>query len=275
MAGVPRIASRWADRGFLADLRLVPEQFPLIWKLYHARVAEVRRGSGLGLLAPFISIFVHTALLGFVMSKVFGEPVERFIPFFAVSMSLWQSVSIAISESAVTNERSAQYLAFPHVSSYMIHCVNALDMLMALFSKILAALLIVAVVNPGVLWRANYAGVVLGMLMIVAVMFAWALPIAWMFDRWRILRAFLPQMLFAVYLVTPILWPPDRIQTHRWMIDCNPVFQLIEVGRAPLLDGGWPLTSLAVAAALCALGLLVSANVFRHNRALIVFQWVA
>lgn len=277
MSGKPwlSVPSRWIERGFLEDLLALRGQRHLVVQLYLAHVAELKRNSGMGLVAPMLSILVHVALLGSVMSLVFNEPIEVFIPFFVISLCLWEVFAISIANSANANERTVTYLSFPHVSGYIVHLVNALDQLVAVGLKIVAAMLIILVINPKILVTANYPGLFVGVILLLCVMFAWSLPMSYIFDRFRILRGFLPQILFATYLVSPILWDPQRVSGHRWVVDLNPVFHLIELARSPLLRGDWPLLSITVAVGTILTGLAVSALVFRPNRDLVVYRWVA
>ena len=209
------------------------------------------------------------------MALVFNEPIIDFMPFFAVSFALWQGLSIHISESANSNERAAQLLSFPYISGFMIHFVNILEFYFALFFKFLAVLIVILTVNPSVIIGMNLASFFFGFSLVGLLMFAWSLPISCLFDYFRILRGFLPQILFAIYLITPILWNPDRLSEHQWVVNANPVYHVIEVVRAPLLEGIWPWDSIAVVALLCAMGWLASILAFKANRSLIVFRWIA
>lgn len=268
-------SARWVDRSIGEDIGCLITQISLGVKLYAVRLSELRRSSGLGFWAPFLSILIHVSLLGSVMSLVFNEPITEFMPFFAVSFALWQGLSIHISESANSNERAAQLLSFPYISGFMTHFVNILEFYFALFFKFVAVLIVILVVNPGVIAGMNPLAFLFGFAMVGLLMFAWSLPISCLFDYFRMLRGFLPQLLFAVYLVTPILWNPERLSEHLWVVNLNPVYHVIEIVRAPLLQGSWPGTSIAVVAALCALGWLASMLTFKTNRRLIVFRWVA
>lgn len=267
--------SRWIDRSLIEDLKALKGQSGLAFQLYLSRIAEHRRTSGLGLVAPFISILVHVALLGSVMSLVFHEPLETFIPFFSISLCIWQCVSSAISESAGANEKTARYLSFPYISGYIIHFINMIELATNLLLKTLAAIAIIAFVNYSLLLKASYIGFCVGLLLVAIVSFTWALPIAYIFDRFRMLRGFLPQIIFAVYLLTPILWNPARLGGHRWVVDFNPVFHVIEVARSPIIYGVWPLTSIAVVLGLGLCGMLLSFLLYSGNRNLIVYRWIA
>jgi ABC-type polysaccharide/polyol phosphate export permease len=263
------------DRTFAADVAALFEQRRLAWQLFLAEMAEHRRTSGLGLLAPFVSVLAHVAILGTVMALVFGERIESFIPFFAISFSIWQAVSIAVTQSANANERASRYLHFPNLSGYLVHLVSTYELATALLLKVIASLAVIAVVDPVALLQANYAGLLVGLVLVATVLLAWALPIAFLFDRVRLLRGFLSQMLLAVYLLTPILWDPSRLAGYRWLVDCNPVFHVIEVARAPLLDGTVPLLSALVVGLLTAAGIGLSALLYPVNRRQMIFRWMA
>ncbi len=262
-------------RSFWEDVAAAISQRELAWQLYVAELAEQRRTSGLGIVAPFVSVLVHVIILGSVMAIVFAEPIDEFLPFFAVSFAIWQAISIAVSQFAYANEHAGRYLHFPNLSGYLVHLMSIYQLVVALLLKLVAALAIIAVVNPAILLQASYAGFLFGLLVIGATLFAWALPMAFLFDRIRLLRGFLPQMLFAIYLLTPILWNPSRLEGHMWIVELNPVYHLIELARAPMLNGALPIQSVVVAAALCAAGTLLSLSLFGANRRLMVFRWMA
>src|SRR5690242_14517079 len=98
--------SIWVSRSFSRDTLALFQQRDLAWKLYLAEIAEIRRSSGLGLIGPFVSVLVHVVVLGSVMALVFGEPIDVFLPFFAVSFPIWQALSTFVSEAAHANEKT-------------------------------------------------------------------------------------------------------------------------------------------------------------------------
>jgi ABC-type polysaccharide/polyol phosphate export permease len=265
----------WIERGFFADIAAIVRQRGLAWQLYLAEIAESHRSAGLGILAPFASVALYSAVLGSIMALVFGQPVVEFIPFFAVSFPLWQAVSSFVVEAAYGNEKSARYLSFPNISAYIVHLVSIYSFLISTALKFISAIIVIIVVNPGVLAATNWLGTLAGILFVSLVLFTWALPIAHIFDRIRLLRAFLPQLLLAGYLITPILWQPDRVATQSWIYELNPVFHLVQLVREPVLAGVFPIASLAVCLGVAIVGLLASIALFQANRRLVVYGWIA
>ncbi|MQB45493.1 ABC transporter permease [Rhizobium sp. ICMP 5592] len=266
---------RWVERDFFTDLRILVSQRHLAWQLHLADIAENKRNSGLGLIAPFISVLIHVLLLGSVMGLVFHEPLVSFIPFFSVSFSIWQGVSIFISDISYSNEKATRYLSFPNVSGCISNLISTYDFVIALLLKLSASFIIIVFINPEIIIGANYLAFCFGLVLLTFVLISWSLPLSYLFDRIRLFRGFLPQILFAVYLITPILWAPDRIQSHKWVIDFNPVYHVIEVARAPITQGVFPMTSSLVCVGLIAVGICLSYFLFPANRNLVVYRWMA
>lgn len=266
---------RWIERDFFADVRVLVSQRKLAWQLYLADIAENKRNSGMGLIAPFISVLIHVLLLGSVMALVFNEPLVEFIPFFAVSFSIWQGISIFVSDISYSNDKAMRYISFPSVSGFISNLASTYEFTVALLLKICGSFAIIVFVNPAIVLAANYLAFIVGLLLLTLVLFTWSLPLAYLFDRVRILRGLLPQILFATYLLTPILWSPDRLMSHRWVVEFNPIFHLIELARAPIIDGVFPTTSIFISLGLIVLGIIMSYLLFPINRCLVVYRWMS
>ncbi|NWB92664.1 ABC transporter permease [Pseudomonas agarici] len=266
---------RWVERDFFTDIHVLVSQRKLAWQLYLADIAENKRNSGLGLIAPFISVLIHVLLLGSVMGLVFNEPLEKFIPFFAVSFSIWQGISIFVSDISYSNDKAMRYISFPNISGFISNLSSTYEFVVALLLKICGSFVIILFVNSTTIFNASYLAFAVGLFLLTLVLLTWSLPLAYLFDRVRILRGFLPQILFAIYLVTPILWAPDRLESHRWLVDFNPIYHLIELARSPIIDGNFPLTSILISVGLIAMGFTVSYLLFPANRCLVVYRWMS
>ncbi|MBT9370035.1 ABC transporter permease [Rhizobium sp. CSW-27] len=267
--------SLWIERGLIEDLVLAVRQRRVARMLYMAEIAESRRSTGLGLFGPFLSTALHMAVLGTVMSMVFAQPMREFIPYFGLSFAIWQTLSAAIGRMANASERAVRFLAFPRLSSLIIYMVDAYDYVLGLSARLLSALVVIAIVNHEILMSANFPAFAVGMLLASVVVIIWS-PIATVvFNNFRILRGFLPQILLLVFLITPVFYSADRFSEHRWVADFNPVYHLIEVVRAPVIDGNWPAVSLAVCIGLVLGGLVLLRIVHRRQRLAMVYGWIA
>lgn len=265
----------WMERSFFEDLLLAAKQVGLVFDLYLASVAENRRFFGLGLLTPFLSVLVHVILLGAVLTQVFGTPSKQFLPYFAISLALWQAIATTINHHASANQRASRFLMFPNLPGQMIHCIDFVEFAITLVLKLIAAAVIIAYVDINVLASSNISGIVTGLFLLGVTLFAWAIPLAYLFDCIRVLRALLSHFLYAAFLITPILWQIDRLRDKLWVAWYNPLFHMIEVVRVPMLTGDWPVYSYLVAICLSCFGLILSRSLYKINRKMLVFRWIA
>jgi len=98
---------------------------------------------------------------------------------------------------------------------------------------------------------------------------------SWVFDRFRFLRALLPQLLFLAFLITPVIWQKEQLGDSHWVADLNPLSHLLEIVRAPLLESSFPWGSQAVVIAVTAVMAVFGIAVHRVNREMILYRWVA
>lgn len=266
--------SLWIERSLKEDIVLALQQRRVAWMIYMAEMAESRRSTGLGLPGPFISTAIHMAILGTVMSIVFGEPLHDFIPYFGLSFAIWQTLSAAIARMANASERAVRYLAFPRLSGLIIYMADAQDYLLGLGARVLSALLFIALINPEILMQANIPGLLCGLVLASLAVVIWSPIVTVIFNTFRILRGFLAQILLLIFLVTPVFYTVERFSQHRWAADINPVFHLLEAIRAPVLYGSWPVMSLGVCGGLALTGLVFLRLVHRRQRLAMVYGWV-
>lgn len=267
--------SIWIERGLIEDVWLAMGQYRLAATLYMAEIAEVRRGTGLGLAGPFVSMLLHVAILGTVMSLVFKEPTVEFIPYFGLSFAVWQSLSTSVARMANASERAIRYVGFPKLSSLLIYVIDGYDYLIGLGTRLVAALIAIMVLDPSALRTAHLVGLLLGLVLTSTIVFVWAPSIAFLFNKFRLLRGFLAQILLMVFLVTPVLYSADRLSDYRWVAEFNPVYHLLEIVRAPVLDGTLPMLSVAVSVGLLLIGVLLLAFVHSRQRVAMIYGWVA
>lgn len=262
-------------RGLFEEFGALWRQRRLAWLLFDADLAETRRENAIALIQPFFATILYALTLGVVLGIVLGAEHSRYLPYVAVSISLWRTISASVSKSAGANRRAKRYLVSADHSIYLTHLIGAISTCVDLLMRLLGAVAVIAALEPTILVRVNPIALLAGSLMLVITLFVWSIPLSYFLDRFRLLRAFLGQFLFAMYIATPVLWERARLGDHGWIADLNPAYHLMEIGRAPLLQGTWPATSFAVALGLAALGLMLAWITHPLNRPLVVFRWVA
>jgi ABC-type polysaccharide/polyol phosphate export permease len=115
----------------------------------------------------------------------------------------------------------------------------------------------------------------IGIAALSALMLSAGMVSGYLFDRFRLLRALMPQVLFLALLVTPVLWHKDQLVRARWIAEANPLTHVLDIIRTPLLSGTMPWHSLAIVVLLACGFAFVAALLHEANRKLISFRWVA
>ena len=91
--------------------------------------------------------------------------------------------------------------------------------------------------------------------------------------RFRDIPQIVASVLQIIFFITPILWKPELLETHSFLLTWNPFFHMIEIIRAPLLGQIPSLENYAAVALITALNLLLAASFFSRFRGRIAY-WV-
>jgi len=229
-ASMPRDYARriWATRYFwthlvAADLR-----------------AKYRRSS-LGILWAVIHPLALTGLLSLVMSRVFGSPIVEYAPFIFSGLILWEFVIGIVMTGCNAFINSEGYIRqFPH--PLVIYSLRStLSALVNLSLGIAGLLVWVAFWRPE-----NLLAAVPLLPVALACYFAIGWPIATLAaffgTRYRDLPQFLVIALQAIWYLSPVFFEPKLFRNAGigWLVDWNPVYYLLNLMRAPFLDGALP-----------------------------------
>jgi lipopolysaccharide transport system permease protein len=67
--------------------------------------------------------------------------------------------------------------------------------------------------------------------------------------RFRDIAPIVASVMQIAFFLTPVIWKPEQLGAHAWLLPLNPFFAIMEVVRAPLL-GTYPGKTIWVAAIL-------------------------
>ncbi|MDH3579563.1 MAG: ABC transporter permease [Hyphomicrobiales bacterium] len=264
----------WTQSFFPAIARAV-SQWRLAWLFAAANLTEARRVNKIALTTPFLSVLLQVGFLGLVYGALFGADIKHYIPYLAVSLALWHSISVFVTNAVGYNDIANRHLNFTTLSPYTIHLSGLIETILLLLAKMLAACLVVIAIEQGVPAWTNLLMTVIGMIVLALFMFFLGILVAYVFDWFRFLRALLPQLLFLAFLITPVIWQKEQLQRIAWLADFNPLAHVLEIVRAPLLGESLPWTSLGIVIAMTGLMAVLGILVHRANRTLVLFRWVA
>lgn len=260
---------------FLSALISACRQWKVALLLAHAGIVETRRANRIALLMPFLSVLLQSLFLGGVYSQLLGVDLKSYLPYLAVSLALWQGFAQFLSIASAYNDTIHCHMTFMRLSPYTFHIAGVIDATWALVARLAAALLVTIVATRSF---PPLIGIILAMLGIFALSVLYlflGVVLAYLLDKYRILKAMLPQVLFLAFLITPVVWQRQQLANSTFVVDANPLYHGLEIVRTPLLTGAMPWTSFAVVLLLALALSAACVPAHRLNRELIVFRWIA
>jgi ABC-type polysaccharide/polyol phosphate export permease len=239
-----------------------------------ASIVETRRLNKLALLTPFFSVVLQTAFLGIIYQALLDVPLTIYLPYLAISLALWQGFANFLTTAGVYNDIINRHMSFPRLSPYTLHLAGLFETMLLLLAKLAAALLVIMAIGEPKLAIEGLPWAALGFLELAILLFLLGILAAYLLDRYRILKALLPQALFVAFLATPVLWQKGQLG-RSWIANWNPLYHGLEVVRAPLLGGTLPGRSMLVVLLLAVVLAAGCALAHSRNREMIAFRWVA
>lgn len=213
------------------------------WRVSHLMgIGEIRRRYARSRLGQFwvtLSTFIMILTLGVVWSALWGQPVEKLMPYIGVSLITWTLISGILGEAPTTL-----------VSHGGIYLNQGMSFSTAIFALVYKQLIIFAHNLPIILgvflfflqplsWTALLAIPGLILVLITVSWMSYLLAITCL--RYRDLTQVVASVLTVLFYVTPILWKSDQLpEAKSHFVDLNPFAAMLSVVRDPLLGHSPP-----------------------------------
>ena len=243
---------------------------------YHLWIAlgniEIKHRYKRSVLGPFWITINMGALIfgiGYIYANVFDSLHSSYIPYLAAGIITWNLISGGLNEGSNAYISAAPIIQNVTISKniHILHCMwrNVIIFLHNVLIMIPVYLIYGAFPNWGVVFA------VFGLILLICFLTSASLFLAVLSARYRDVPPAIGGILQIAFFATPIIWEAQALTNHRWIVDYNPFFHLIECIRAPLLHGVVPLTSFAVTAGLSILVALLALTVYAKAHRKIVF----
>ncbi len=261
----------WAGRSRLAvaDIRDGLRLWRLAWALGWLDIRLRYRGSVLGPLWLTISTGVMVGALGFLYSTLFKMELHDYLPFLALSQVLWAFMAMTVSD-ACTGFTEAEPVIRSVRMPFTVFALRTIIRNVA----ILAHNIIVIVVVFAIFQRWPGAGALFAIpalaLWLVNAM-ALNLLLGAFCARFRDILPIINSVMQIAFFLTPVIWKPEQLGHLAWILPFSPFFDLIEIVRAPLLNGVLPVTAWIGALGYSAVLLVATWAFFIRARGRIAF----
>jgi lipopolysaccharide transport system permease protein len=224
------------------------EYFAGIWAAryfwMHLAAADLRsrwRRSFFGLLWCILQPVGLTLILAFVLSRLFHTDIRSYAPYIISGSLVWEfimAVSVGGSLSFVQADAYIKYFRHP-LAIYSLRTVIANLAVLGIAST--SMYVWAAIVRPelvGITWISA-----LSIYPLVALI-AWPMStlLAYAGSRFRDLPNVLVLVMQAFWFISPVYFEASMFRRGglNKLVDYNPLYHLLQIVRAPLLEGKWP-----------------------------------
>jgi lipopolysaccharide transport system permease protein len=264
--------------GFAARSALAWEDFAealtmwhLCWTLSWLDIKLRYRGSVLGPFWLTLSTALMIGSMGFLYAELFAMDLHEYLPFLALSIVLWNFIAALVSDSCVcftTAEGTIRSVRMP----YTLYAGRVV-----LRNLLVLAHNVVVVVVVDLLLRVAPGPVAIlaipGFLLWLLVGLALSLLLGALCARFRDIPPIVGSVMQMAFFVSAVIWRPDQLKSHEWVLAFNPFFTVLEVVRGPLL-GTVPSMQVYLSAGLFSAVIFVAAwLMFARVRGRIAF-WI-
>ncbi|MEZ5667273.1 MAG: ABC transporter permease [Alphaproteobacteria bacterium] len=253
-------------RAALRDLAESLRQWRTWQLLAWLEIKQRYRRSTLGPLWLALTLAIQLVTMGVIVSAIFNHAGERFFPYLAAGLILWNLISALANDGAMSLIAANEQI-LNSTSPLLTHFLKAMSKCTIVVLHQLIVLVGVYAVFAVFPLPAALLALVTLPLAIVAV--AWApLILAVLSTRFRDIPLIVQVSIGVLFWLTPVMYYPEQLAQWRLIADLNPLTYVIAVVRKPLL-GEWPSgLDWGVTAGLAAFGWTAAAGTFvalRHR----------
>jgi lipopolysaccharide transport system permease protein len=246
--------SAWErQRAAARDLRKAAALRRLCWTLALLDIRLRYRGSMLGPFWLTLSTGAMVAAMGVLYSELFHISLREYLPFLTVSLVLWGFISTLFAEACsgyTAAEGMIRSIRMPF-TLYAARTVLRNLLVLAHNMVVVVAVDLFVRTGPGVEGLLALPGLALWLIDALAI----TVMLGAVCARFRDIPPIVASIVQMSFFVTPVLWKPQLVAHHQWLLPINPFFDLLEVIRGPLLgevpDTVTYLAALAYSLLLC------------------------
>jgi lipopolysaccharide transport system permease protein len=237
-----------------------------LWYLFGLNDVKMRyRRSTLGPFWATLSMGIQILVTGFVMTYLFHTTIDRFLPFIAIGLIIWSTLTGMVSDAAQAFIGSADLiLQVKRPLSVYLFQVIWRNIIIAGHSIVI--FFIVAFLF-GLYPRPVYLLAIPGLVLFFLNTMWMAGIAAILSTRFRDIPMIVANVFTALFWLTPIVYEPDQLGGRiGQIIRLNPLYHIVEVFRAPLLLSAPTGTSWVVAVGCAIIGWLLLIMLFARTR---------
>jgi lipopolysaccharide transport system permease protein len=249
----------------IADIRGAFCRYHLIGTLGWQDVATRYRRSRIGAFWLTINMAVMIASIGLLFGRLFGQPLDEFLPYLAAGQIVWGLLAAAINEGCIAFSSASGIILqvrmplFVHVGRVLwrnliifAHNLLILPLVFLFFMKPVSLVALLAI--PGFL------------LMLINV--TWIMLIASVVcARFRDVTQIVQNAVQVLFFLTPIMWTAETLtgRVGSLILNLNPFNSFLDIVRSPLLGQYPEPLHWAISLGLAVVGWIVALWFYGHR----------
>jgi lipopolysaccharide transport system permease protein len=215
------------------DLREAARLWRLCWTLGSLDIRLRYRGSMLGPFWLTLSTGAMVSAMGVLYSELLHISLHEYLPFLTVSLVLWGFVATLFAEACLGytgNDGMIRTIRIPF-TLYAARTVLRNLLVLAHNLVVVVAVDLFVWTGPGIEGLLAIPGLALW----IVDSFAIVLLLGALCARFRDIPPIVGSVVQMTFFVTPVLWKPQLVGVHQWLLPANPFFDLLEIIRGPVL----------------------------------------
>jgi lipopolysaccharide transport system permease protein len=210
----------------------------------HLALSDLRsrwRRSFFGVMWSIIQPLGLTLLLSLVFSKIFNTDIVTYAPYVLSGIIVWDYIAANTVGGSLSFVQADAYIKQCNhpLAIYTLRTVVGSSIVLMLASVSLYIwVLVVMPQNFGWSWLATLT------IFPVVAMIAWPVStiLAYFSTRFRDIPHALGLVMQALWFVSPVYFEAKTFQNGglHFLVDYNPIYHILQIIRAPLLQGQWP-----------------------------------
>jgi lipopolysaccharide transport system permease protein len=228
-----------------------------IWSML--AVTDIRqryRRSRLGQFWFTLSVAIMVFGMGAVYSILFNAKTAIYVPYIAVSFVLWGFISTTINESANAFIENERIILHTHITPSTVVFRLIYRNLLILAHNILVIPIAFAVFGVGI--NANILWLIPGFVLVVLNCFWISFVLAIIGARYRDVPQIVTSVTQLLFFVTPVVYMPDQLASHLYIVRMNPLASFLEIVREPILGHAPSMEALGISLGVLIVGFLLT-----------------
>ena len=226
------------------------------------------RGSVIG---PFWITLSMAALIGgmsLLYTQLLHIDARVYVPYLAAGIVLWGFISGVIQESTAAFNQGAAIIRQSSISMFIFVWRTIYRNVIVLGHNLIIVAIVLGVSNQ---WAKIMPLQLAAGAVVLVLNLAWISTIfAFIGARFKDVPQLVAALLQLAFFMTPIFWRPSGISQHRFVLDFNPLYHMLELVRGPIMGEGISALTWSFSFGFLAAGWLVAFLFYAAQRRRIV-----